>query len=124
MLVWRPPVFSAKRISSWPDTSRRRSKRGRPTEERPARRGQNKLSPPAGFCFPMDTVRLSALFCNLFYPCRDVGEHFGREGLLYLPVFRRQARSGVLEEVVEVRVHLDGEVCSRVDAFAQREFHD
>ena len=35
-----------------------------------------------------------------------------------------RTNSGVLEEVVEVRVHLDGEVCSRVDAFAQREFHD
>lgn len=116
--------FSAKRISSWPDTSRRRSKRGRADGRKTGRRGQLVLSPPAGFCFPTDTVRLSALFCNLFYPCRDVGEHFGREGLLYLPVFRRQARSGVLEEVVEVRVHLDGEVCSRVDAFAQREFHD
>lgn len=99
MPVWRPPFFPRRGYRRGPIRAEGGVSAAGPTEERPAGGDRTSCPLPAGFCFPTDTVRLSALFCNLFYPCRDVGEHFGREGLLYLPVFRRQARSGVLEEV-------------------------
>ena len=41
------------------------------------------------------------------YPLRDVAEHFGRYGFLYLPVLIHKACGTVLEEVVQARVFLD-----------------